>query len=489
MSQRRRPSIQSPSIQSLRRDQKKLDLAGADGDNPTGNTNASILKPSKGFGLRAILLCSYALLFVSVAIAFYPSTSPVSLSDRRPKRSPSQNTLAKTLPFALPSVPREIDIQVEKEDLLTRLDESVLAFPDNSSLHHVIALTCVELTQTEKAETHFKLARRLNFSSPSIGVGYAKLLSQLGKPEEAVDLLTDLFNRGMITEELLDELGNTHLQRGEVENAYRILADAHLKYPKNNSILLHLAQCEVQKDMFVEARDHAQRLLELGQKDSAVYMTLSTALIRLGEREKALEVRKQQAAATPKKPSEDEAYQQSFREFACHSYMMLGNCLIEQKEWEQGEQWLLYGLRLSPAYKPSLISLGEFLRKRGRIQDSIKVHSRLCEMEPENPVALNNLASLAATAKLLPLAESSLRRAAALDMTGVSSLRFAQYAMQRPDYLVAERFARDAMQKSQSEESYSLLISILQSMGRLSEANALRELAMQKFPSSKLNSN
>jgi len=486
MSQRRRPSIQS-----LRRDQKKLDLAEGGTENPTTKTNASIWKRSKGFGLIATLLFSFALLFASVAAEFYPSANPDPdpLLDRRPKRSPNQNILAKTLPFELPSVPREMDTQIEKEDLLNRLDESVLAFPDNSSLHHAVALTCVELTQTEKAETHFKLARQLNGNSPSIGVGYAKLLSQLGKPEEAIELLTDLLNRGVFTDALADELGNTHLQRGEVENAYRILADAHRKYPQSTSILLHLAQCEIQKEMFAEARDHAQRLLELGQKEGAVYMTLSTALIRLGEREKALEVRKLQAASPQRKPSEDETYQQSFREFACHTYMMLGNCMIDQKEWEQGEQWLLYGLRLSPAYKPSLVSLGEFLRRRGRIQDSLKVHSRLCEMEPENPIAFSNLASLAATAKMLPLAESSLRRAAAVDMSGNSSLRFAQYSMQRPDYPTAERFARDAMQKSQSEESYSLLISILQSLGRVSEANSLRELAMQKYPFSKLISN
>jgi len=403
--------------------------------------------------------------------------------DSTPKQTMQPPPAVKKAKLQLPLQVRPFDTKIEKEDLLARLDKALDTYEKKAPIHYVLALTYSELLQTEKALAHFRDCLKLDPNNVSAIADYSKQLTQLGKYPEVVELITPRIKAGSNEPRIHAELGNAYLQSGEIEQACSVLENAVRLFPNDGTILLRSAQAEVQRGNFEVAEKNARAALSVGEKSDGTYMVLSTALIRLGKREEALAVRQEQSKIPKSDGNDDEKYRESFRQFACHTYGMLAGIVASQGDIRNAEKWYLYGLRLDPLSIRNLVGLGTLFQKAGRTRDSLAVYQRLAEVEPENPVNFNNLASLAISLQEMQLAEQALRRLVKLDSTGNADLVYADFCFQNRDTKRSAKHAKIAAMKTKRPDAYALWIAALQREGRAADAADAIQQARVQFPS------
>ena len=372
--------------------------------------------------------------------------------------------------FTLPRNAVEIDTKTEQEKLLAKVEQALRDFPQDAAAYHIAAITYKELLQTDKAATLFERSLALNSRDPQVLVGYSDLLLQVGKHEQAVNILSEPAASPMATAEICSSLGNAYLQLGELEKALEVLGPASKKFPTDSMILLRLAQTQLQLDQFDEAVESANRVIASGREDNTALTTLSSALMQLGRREEALKVRAQASASTQKDLPKEKLYQQTFQRFASHTYMMLANVYSTRAQLSDAQQLLMTSIELEPNAAASLVAFADLLYKQKRVEDAIQVYNRLLEVQPENIFNYNNLASLAVSVGNVPLAEDTLRRAAKADASGNSNLRLADFLIRIGKYADAASEAEMGVQRLGSADAYIVWATALKAAGRTAEA-------------------
>lgn len=394
----------------------------------------------------------------------------------------SAASLTKVAPFALPVAPRTIDTATEQSALTTRVEKAVADFPLNPSAAHIAALTYAELLQTEKATTYFKKSLELNPREPQVLVDYASLLTKTGKQQEAVELLREPIAQPTATAAMYDTFGGALMETGELEQAASTLESAAAKFPNDSSIQLRLAQVQMQLQKFAEAEKAARAALALGRTDNAVYAVLSSALIRLGQRDEGLKVRAMATTENPQAETEDSKYRDTFQKFAAHTTSLLANVYRSNRQQESAEQLLRDALALDPDSTTSLLAMADLLYQQRRPAEAIPVYERLIKLQPENLYNYNNLASLAVSVGNVSLAESALRQASKVDPTGNATLRLADFLLRLGNASEASVQARAAVDQLANADAYLVFIAALKAEGKNTAAINALVTAREKFP-------
>lgn len=384
-----------------------------------------------------------------------------------------ENAASQAAPKTLVTLPkdkREIDTEAEQGKLLAKVEKTVVEFPQDSDAFHIAAITYNELVQTDKAAEFFEKSIAINHRDPKVLVGYAELLLQTGKHQQAIDLLSDPASKEVANAEPMSSLGNAYLQLGELEKALEVLEPASKTFPNDGTILLRLAQTQLQLRQFDEAEKNARKAISLGRADNATFTTLSSALIRLGRRDEALAVRAQETNSNQQETPKEKLYQQSFQQFASHTYLMLASVYLKHSQSSAAQQLLLYSLELEPTAVASLIALADLFYKKGQAENAIAVYSRLLDVQPENIFNYNNLASLALSVGNVPLAEDSLRRAAKADESGNANVRLADFLIRLGKFSEAASEAEIGVRRLGSADAYLVWASALKADGKAAEA-------------------
>lgn len=367
----------------------------------------------------------------------------------------------------------------EQQRLLAAVEESVKTSANNARVQYIAALTYAELLQTERASQLFRRSLELDGSQPDVIVDYAQLLLSLGEQAQAIavlskiadpDAIADITAEG-VSARALSALGEALSQNGDLERATRTLQRAVLLFPEEGQLHLLLAKVQNQNQAFAEAEEHARRAIELGVTDRAVYVALSTALVRSGRQDEALEIRAQ-LAALPVEPraADSERYRESFRMFASNTYAMLGQAYVGGGLEPAAEELLRDALRLDPASIKALVTLGDMYHRGGRAADTLAVYQRLIEVQPDNLVNYSNCASLAIAQRNLPLAEKVLQQATERDERGYANLFYARLLMDLGRFDDAAKQAEIAAQRSADIDAYLIWIAALQQQGKSAQA-------------------
>lgn len=386
-------------------------------------------------------------------------------------------------PFRLPVQPIAIATDQEQAKLLSTIETSLEAQPYNSVLHHIAAITYAELLQTEKAIERFESALALDADNIDAITSYSDLLLQLGRQPEAIEILESALSRGLSRERLLLALGEAHHQQGEIEAAVEAWQQAVEIEPDQALAHQKLSQARLQLGELEAAEKHARRAIELGLADRATYLALSTSLLRQGRRGEAMDIRRVMPPFEQPGSADDDRYQESFRNFASHTYTMLAGSCLNGGLWDQAEQYLMRSLELNPSNTGSLHALADLQKRRGRHDQALEVYERLVKEEPLNPVNLMNLANLATAEGNLDVAEDALRKASQVDPSGNAGLYFAQFLLETGKVSEAEQYARRAAEQLQVVDAYLLWIMTLQADGRTAEAFHALKSARDTFPS------
>lgn len=383
-----------------------------------------------------------------------------------PRRQPSQ-------PF---------DTQVEQGLLLADVEKAIADFPNDAKLLHLGAVTYAEMLQTERALDLFEASLAIDSQDASVFVAYADLLLQVGRADEAMARLEAGRESAGDSTVFGIALAKAYSQCAELEKARELLEGLKPDAEYVSSVKLELARVQNQLQEFAAAEANARYVVDAGTTDRAAYLVLSTALMRQGKRDAAVEVREQMPEIEQQLAPGDQAYQKSFRKFAAHTYAVLGSAFEVKGLFGEAEDKLLYSVALDPSSESALMALVSLMRKQARIQDALKWQQKAAEVAPENILHVVNLASLAAAVRDFPLAEKSLYKAVELDDTGQAALQLAQFLMGIGKPVEAVQAARQGVALSGALEAHLILMMALKNQGdKLATAQAYLE-AKKLYP-------
>lgn len=367
----------------------------------------------------------------------------------------------------------------EQQRLLAAVEKSAETSANNARVQYIAALTYAELLQTERASQLFQRSLELDDSQSDVIVDYGQLLLSLGQQDEAIAVLSKIADPDAIADmsaenvsaRALNALGEAFSQNGDLERATQTLQRAVLLFPEDGELHLQLAKVQNQNQAFAEAEEQARRAIELGVTDRAAYVALSTALVRSGRQDEALEVRAQLAALTEEpRAADSERYRESFRMFASNTYAMLGQAYVGLGTEPAAEDLLRDALRLDPTSIKALVTLGDICHRAGRAAETLSIYQRLIEVQPDNLVNYSNCATLAIAQRNLPLAEKVLQQAAERDERGYANLFYARLLMELGRFDEAANQAELAAQRSADVDAYLTWIAALQQQGKSAQA-------------------
>ncbi len=474
--------------------------------------NKSLKGTTASGGVKLLYVAAAISTVIMLAVVLWPTDQP-TLPDDQPDslgvastRDSSQAVPAASDPKAGVSTPAAptpalqkptspFDTQVEQKRLIEDLEAAISDFPSDAKLLHLGAVTYAEVLQTERALELFEQSLKVDNSDPDVFVAYADLLLQVGRAEDAVERLEQ--SRPQIEKlatELVDDqpatskttfslaLAKAYSQTGQLEKALAELETLEPEPQYVSQVSVELAQVQNQLQKFEQAEKNARSAVENGTQDRAAFLALSTALMRQGRREEAVEVRKQMPGIEQQVAPGDQAYQQSFRKFAAHTYAVLASGFQAKGLLGEALRRLEYSLALDPRSESALRTMVSLQRSRGNLDKAVAWQERLVGAAPENLVYVVNLASLAAANRNVTLAEKALRRAVELDDTGMADLQLARFLMELGKHAEAVEAARSGVRQVGSIDAHILLIATLQRQGnRVAAAQAYVE-AQRLFP-------
>lgn len=441
----------------------------------------------------AILLAGLALVttIAAVVVVMWPQSSGEPRQPRQ-AQNPNRPTFAndseptqvsngkESVPLFAPSDP--FDTELEQNRLIEMLEQSIAKFPSDERLLHLGGLTYAEVLQTERALKLFEESLAVDSSNPDVFVGYADLLLQVGRAEDAVKRLESNQSKAENSTTFKLALAKAYSQTAQLEKAAALLEPLAPESQYERQVRIELAQIQNQLKQYTDAENSARLAIANGTTDRAAYLALSTALMRQGKRDEAVEVRKKMPSIEQQASPGDQAYQQSFRKFAAHTYAVLGSAFATKGMLEKAEQMLKYSIALDASSESAISTLVSLMRSQKRNDDAYSWQQRLALVDPANAMHQFNLASLAAVLGKMDVAEKALRKSVELDGSGQAHLQLSRFllGLGKPNEAVIA--ARKGAAQMQSLEAYILLVSALQMANdRVGAAQAFTE-AQKLFP-------
>ncbi len=454
---------------------------------------------SKGAILLAIAAVASTLAVIAVVKYLPSSTSSensslkkqVSRSSTAPKTrnaiETATNSPSDTQPiakpaaaFAKPSDP--FDTETEQKRLLAHLEQTISDFPSDAKLMHLGAVTYAEVLQTARALELFEASVKADPSDPDVFIAYADLLLQVGRAEDAITQLETARPSAVGSTPFGLALAKAYSQTARLDDALAVLQKLTPEPNYTDQVKLELARVQLQLRDFEKAEANARYVVDRGTTDRAAFLALSTALMRQGKQEEAVKYRQLMPEIEQQITPGDQAYQQSFRKFAAHTYAVLGSAFEVKGLFAKAEQDLRYSLDLAPDSEEAAVAFVSLLRKQGNLKEALLWQQRIVNASPDNILHVVNLASLAAAEQKLDIAEQALRRAVVLDDTGGAGLQLAQFLLHVGKPTEAVEIARNGVEATGSIDAHCLLIAALQSQGDRAAAARAFIAAKKLFP-------
>ena len=371
-------------------------------------------------------------------------------------------------------------------DLLSR-------FPKIPEALHVVALLHSELQNTSEAEKIWRECIPLAPHQPGPYVGLARVVMDLGRDDEAVEILKNARAAGCSTSDIYNELANALTKSGMLEEAEQVAQNGLQKFPKANEIWIQSGQIQIQLGKFAEAEKSLRKAIELGATSETVYFALANACARQGKQDEADKFRQE---FTDRKQarvaSSDEGFQKRYdvemRRIAASSMYRAATVYDDQGDSQRSEKLYLRAIQLAPQDAAIYSDLARLYRHLGRLADAHVVQKRVVELDPQEIMHYLNLASLAQQLGDEVAAEQDLQRVIQLqpDLSiGYASL--ARFYLQRGDSRRARVFSEQALlRRTEGPDdvvaTYLVLATACQQMGDVSEMENVLRKARQLAP-------
>lgn len=157
---------------------------------------------------------------------------------------------------------------------------------DMGIAYYYWAQVLLEQGRVPEAVEVMSRARNLGVATPALLRQLGLSLTELGRPQEAVGILTSMAEDG--DPNTLNALGVVLSEAGDQEAAKQVLLRVFESDPRDATTHETLALVELRRQNWVESRDHAQRALELNDELALAWNYLGTAVYNLGDPREAL---------------------------------------------------------------------------------------------------------------------------------------------------------------------------------------------------------
>ena len=461
------------------RDDTRRDEANSQRDrNGNGSTSG------KRWALLSIVAVTLAAAIAVVTGFLMPLDEPPEAHE-----PPSQATLPNPNPtIQIPVYPVEISAEQVRTELLELAASLYEEFPNAPDALHVVAVLYADLQRTQKAEEIWRKCIQLVSDQAGPYLGLATTAMELGKHEEALEILQRASAAGCSAPDLSYETAVALTKLGRLEEARDVLREGTEDYPQAAENWLQLGQIQIQLGQFVEAEESLLRAIAEGTPTVTVYFSLATACARQGKTEQAAKYRQE---FSEQKAEQEEGknspfqirYDSELRRIAVATTCRAGSIYDFHGHPDEAERLLLRALEFSPGNARVCGELVRFYRAQGRPADAMLLQHRLTEIEPQKTSHYVNLASLAAQLGNNQLAESALRHVISMrpDLAvGYAGLAHLYLQMGRSDQ--ARWFAEAAL-KQHAEASdltlqtYVVLAQACRQLGDQAGAKAAEQMA------------
>jgi tetratricopeptide (TPR) repeat protein len=433
----------------------------------------------------AVTLTAATILTITWPLWFDESDQPVSrqVETRSPapvnKRSVNETSGPADASKAVDAASFVFETKVEQERLLEHLEAAMKQLPRRADVLHLSAVTYAEILQTDRSIELFKQALEIAPADPEMSRDYADVLIQIGKPEQAVEVLRAVKqpSNGIVA-----ALAEALAQAGSLMEALALIDSIVADSEDDPELRLQQAKLQNQLSKFEMAEVNARFAVEKLPARREAYIALATALVRQGKRAAAREIQNSMPKIQREQTVDDEGYRASFRDFAAHTYAVLSSIYVASGLYEDARAEVDHALLLGPNAEDPLVAKIDILRKQNDLGGAFEFQSRLAKACPDNAFHQANAASLAAAVGRLYEAELFMRQAARLDPSGNTDARFAELLSAIGKHDEAIQSARLAVKRLRNKDAYLLLVACLRSAGREAEAVAVLLEAQQLFP-------
>lgn len=380
-----------------------------------------------------------------------------------------------------------------RPELLQLGTELMSRFPKVPEALHVVALLHSELQNTAEAERIWRECIPLAPHQPGPYVGLARVVMDLGRDDEAVEILKNAQAAGCSTTDLYNELANAFTKTGMLEEADQAVQQGLQAFPKSVDLWVQSGQIQNQLGKFPEAEKSLRRAIELGATSETVYFALANACARQGKQEEAARFRQEFADRKQTRVADsDEGFQKRYdvemRRIAASSIYRAATVYDDQGDSQQSEKLLRRAIQLAPKNASIYSDLARLYRQTGRFADALVIQKRVVELDPQEIMHHLNLASLSQQLGDNVAAEKDLQRVVQIqpDLSiGYASL--ARFYLQRGDSRRARTFAEEALQRRTGGPddvvaTYLVLATACQQMGDATAMENVLKKARQLAP-------
>jgi tetratricopeptide (TPR) repeat protein len=303
--------------------------------------------------------------------------------------------------------------QGQLESAIADLREALNGQPKSSELLLLMALAYERDGKLELADRQYADATKSASGNPNVSLRYVAFLQREGRVARAEDVLTEAASANPRSIDLLSALAQIRLARQNWTGALAV-ADS-IQANGNDRGIADL----IRGSVFAGQNKMEQAIAALEAAHASapdalqVIVSLVTAYVRTGKADKAEELLKDILKKYPEnmqlsllmgstqfaknniaeaERSFKNAIEQRPKEEA--GYIALSNLYGRQKNYDQASKVLQDGLREQPDSVNLKMALAVNLIQAGDYEGAIAKYESIVKDKPDNPVAINNLASL-----------------------------------------------------------------------------------------------
>ena len=382
----------------------------------------------------------------------------------------------------LPVEPEVFEVDALQEELRKLADRLTIDYPADVASFHFAAQAYAELKQFEKADELWQkcLAQSPQHMGPY--VGYASMLMDKGRNEEAVEVLKKAQGLGGSAPDMFKKLGEAYENLGDLQNASLSLEAGVEAFPDVAPLWLILGRVQNQLGKASEAETSLRRSIELGgDKESALFV-LNAVLLKQRKMAEAAanrdELTKLKQAKGGPMDTFQESYDLALRGIASEIFAAGGTLAEANDNFVEAERLFMRSVSLNPKNSDAYKGLLATCRRQNRIADQKLLLTKLVEMRPDDIISRTNLASVAIQLGDPGLAELTLKKAVQIDPNGVlAQAALAKLYLSTGNFEESRTFAAQVVARQPSSAAYRLLAATYQASGTEDAFRAANEKA------------
>lgn len=392
-----------------------------------------------------------------------------AITDQKNLREFSREDLATLLSLPTSESNEPSSFKIDLDFWTQTIDDSLhslqSSYPDDPQVEHLIGLVQLRLNRTRLAERNLKRSLELDPNHLETRLDLAKLNLELGRDQEAIDVLQPVKNDNRLPVETSLLLGDCLQRLGRLEEAEQFFRSAATHQANNSEAWKKLAGSQLQQQKLPESQQSITRAIELGSQDAELWLWLSQCLsLQQKPTEAATALKRWQE--TKSRPNH-ETLELSFetkhslemaRMFS-NSFRSLAAFYQDHGDLQAAHRMYESALNVNPWEAAALTAWANLFRKEGNNSKALQLNRKLLRLQPQEPAHYQNYANLCMQA-LQPQAAEAVLRLGCLNLPNDGNLQLllARFLLllNQPNEAVGP--ARIASQILRSREAEDVLI-------------------------------